>query len=109
MISNISFKTVYITGPDNWIADNFSRKDKDKVQLEFNGYSPSELLLLQQAKVGSQTLRLSCFFQLMPATVSLLVCAILRPNTVDLPEGKPSKWGQIVPSNNIMLTLPKAN
>jgi hypothetical protein len=108
MISTVGFKTVYITGPDNWIADDFSRKDKEKVQLEFKGYSPSELLLLQQAKVDSRTLLLRRF-RLTPASVSLLVCAILRPNTVDLPEGKPSEWGQIVPGDNIMLTLPAAS
>jgi hypothetical protein len=106
MISDVGFNTVYITGPDNWIAEDFSRKDKDKVQLEFKGYSPSELL--QQAKVDSQTLRLSRF-QLTPTSVLLLVCAILRLNTVDLPEGKPSEWGRIVPGDNITLTLPKVS
>jgi hypothetical protein len=107
-ISSIGFNMEYITGEDNWIADDFSCKDKDQVKSKFKGYSPSELLLLQQAKVDSQTMHLSCF-QLMPESISLLVYAILHPNTVDLPKGKPSKWGQIVPGNSITFILPKKN
>jgi hypothetical protein len=108
MVSTVGFKTEYIPGPDNWIADDFSRKDKDKVISEFKGYSPFELSLLQQAKVDSQTLRLSRF-QLTPVSVSRLACAILHPSTVDLPEGKPSKCGLIVPGDRLTLRLPPKN
>jgi hypothetical protein len=105
MVSTAGFKAEYIPGPENWIADDFSRKDDDKVQSEFKGYSPTELSLLAQAKIDSQKLRLNRFL-LTPASVSLLVSAILHPNTVDLPDGKPSEWGLIVPGEPITFSLP---
>ena len=108
MISPIGFNVEYIKGEDNGIADDFSRKDKDDVKKKFKGYSPSELLLLQQAKVDSQSMHLSRF-QLTPESVSLLACAILRPNTVGLPKGKPSEWGRIVPGDSITFCLQQTN
>ena len=108
MISSVGFKTNYIPGPDNWTADDFSCKDKEKVQLEFKGFSPVELSLLQQAKADSWTLRLSCFL-LTPVSVSQLVCAILHPSTVDLPKGKPSEWGHIFPGDSFTFLLPETN
>jgi hypothetical protein len=108
MVSTVGFKAEYIPGPENWIADDFSRKDKDKVQQEFKGYSPTEFSLLKQAKTSSQRMLLNRFLP-SPESVSLLVSAILHPNTVDLPAGKPSEWGQIVQGDNIMLSLPETS
>jgi hypothetical protein len=108
MISPVGFNAEYIKGEDNWIADDFSRKDQVDVQHKFKGYSPSELLLLKQAKVDSQSMHLNRF-RLTPESVSLLACAILQPNTVGLPEGKPSEWGQIVPGESITFSLPASS
>ena len=99
------FRPSDIPGPESWIADDFSPRDNEKVQSEFKGYSPTKLSLLAQAKIDSQKLRLSRF-HLTPVSVSLLASAILHPNTVDLPDGKPSEWGQIVPGEPIMFSLP---
>jgi hypothetical protein len=104
MVLTVGFQAEYLLGPENWIADDFSHKNKDNVHTYFKGYSPTEVLLLAQAKIDSWKLRLSHFL-LTPASVFWLVSVILHPHTVNLPDGKPSKWGQISPSNSIMFLL----
>jgi hypothetical protein len=80
MISPVGFNAEYIKGEDNWIADDFSRKDKEDVQRKFKGYSPSELLLLKQAKVDSQSMLLNRFHNLRVVhSYSAKIIATLTP------------------------------
>ena len=106
MQTDIGFTHPHIKGIANTVADGFSRKEWEIFLASFTLYSPVELNLLKQENLDSWPLRLQQF-RLSPETLSLMASAILSPSTIELPTGKPRKWGQICPKETISLNLCK--
>jgi hypothetical protein len=104
MQSNIGFSHPHIEGIENIVAEGFSQKDVQDFTNSSQLYSQTELNLLKQENVGSRPLRL-CRFLLEPKILSLIACAILSSNTIDLPKRKLKNWGQISANKTISLNL----
>jgi hypothetical protein len=103
MQSNTGFSHPYIVeGIENIVADGFSQNDVHDFTKLFQLYSQTELNLLQQENLGSRPLCLRRFL-LEPKILSLMACAILSPNTIDLPKGKLKNWGRISADKTISL------